>query len=224
MLTALATNQTAHLSEADMAELIEAAQTIATLRAPLSEHRQLTGRLAERLYLWVGLALRKGLAERFSLDERALDAALAGAIARTQLGVDAQTAPRLHREGEREDMEQRLVDKLHAAGQLRPGYLIRALREQRLGVFTAALAVLGDFDIQHVRSTLNCDRPELLALACAAIGIDRSVFPDILQMVRDLNAGRPGGGEEASRRANEAFAPVSADMAASAFRQAARTV
>lgn len=224
VLTALATNQTAHLSEADMAELIEAAQTIATLRAPLSEHPQLTGRLAERLYLWVGLALRKGLAERFSLDERALDAALAGAIARTQLGVDAQTAPRLHREGEREDMEQRLVDKLHAAGQLRPGYLIRALREQRLGVFTAALAVLGEFDIEHVRSTLNCDRPELLALACAAIGIDRSVFPDILQMVRDLNAGRPGGGEEASRRANEAFAPVSADMAASAFRQAARTV
>jgi uncharacterized protein (DUF2336 family) len=224
VLTALAGNQTAHLSEADMAELTDAAQTIASLRAPLSEHPRLTSRLAERLYLWVGLSLRKGLSDRFNLDEPALDDMLAAALVRAQMGVDPQAAPRTQRDGEREAMEQRLVEKLHTAGQLRPGYLIRALREQRLGVFSAALAELGEFDIEHVRSTLNSDRPELLALACAAIGIDRSVFPDILRMVRDLNAGKPGGGEESSRRACEAFAPVSAGMAASAFRQAAGAV
>ena len=224
VLTALAENHTAHLSEADMGELTEAAKTIASLRAPLSEHPRLTSRLAERLYLLVGLALRKGLADRFTLDEPSLDDALAAALARAQHGVDPQTSPRTQRDGERDDMEQRLVEKLHTAGQLRPGYLIRALREQRLGVFTAALAVLGPFDIEHVRTTLSSDRPELLALACAAIGIDRSVFPDILQMVRDLNGGQPGGGEESSRRACDAFAPVSAGMAASAFRQAAGAV
>ena len=224
VLTALAGNPTAQLSEADMAELIDAAKAIAALRAPLSEHPRLSSRLAERLYLWVGLALRKGLADRFSLDEPSLDDALAAALARAQLGVEPQAAPRLQRDEELQDMEQRLVEKLHMAGQLRPGYLIRALREQRLGVFAAALAVLGQFELEHVRATLNSDRPELLALACAAVGIDRSVFPDILQMVRDLNAGQPGGGDESSRRACEAFAPVSAGMAASAFRQAARAV
>ena len=128
------------------------------------------------------------------------------------------------REGEREVMEQRLIDKLYSAGQLRPGYLIRALREGRLGLFTGALAMLGRFDTAHVRATLDSDRPELLALACAAVGIDRSVFPDILEMTRQLNNGRPGGGSEGARKASVAFAPVSQEVAASAFRQAARSL
>ena len=122
---------------------------------------------------------------------------------------------------EQEEMEQRLVAKLHAAGQLRPGYLIRALRERRLGVFAAALATLGALDPVQVRRCLNSDQPELLALACAAVDIDRSVFPDILEMVRGLNAGLPGGGAESARRAYQAFAPVSPEVARSAFCQAA---
>ena len=35
-------------------------------------------------------------------------------------------------------------------------------------------------------------RSDLLQLACNAVGIDRSAFPAILQMVRGLNGGRPG--------------------------------
>ena len=113
---------------------------------------------------------------------------------------------------------------MRSAGQLRPGYLIRALREGRLGLFAGALAILGRFDAAHVRATLDSDRPELLALACAAVGIDRSVFPDILEMTRTLNDGRPGGGAEGARKASVAFAPVSAEVAGAAFRQAARTL
>jgi hypothetical protein len=56
------------------------------------------------------------------------------------------------------------------------------------------------------------------------VGIDRSVFPAILQMVRDLNGGRPGGGPEGARRAGGAFGPVSAQMAAAAFRQATKAI
>ena len=64
------------------------------------------------------------------------------------------------------------------------------------------------------------DRPELVALACAAVGVDRSVFPTILEMVRQCNDGLPGGGTEGARRATSAFGPFSAEIAASAFRQA----
>jgi hypothetical protein len=59
-----------------------------------------------------------------------------------------------------------------------------------------ALARLGKFDIRQVRRAIDSGRPELLALACSAVGIDRSVFPTILAHVRELNGGRPGGGEE----------------------------
>jgi uncharacterized protein (DUF2336 family) len=93
-------------------------------------------------------------------------------------------------------MERRLVDKLHAAGQLRAGYLVRALREGRLSLFAAALATLGKLDPQHVRGALDAATPDPLQLACAGVGIDRSAFPSILLMVRGLNAGRPGASPE----------------------------
>ncbi|HET6971607.1 MAG TPA: DUF2336 domain-containing protein [Phenylobacterium sp.] len=225
VLTALAGNTTAELTAADMEELVEASRQVAAMRTPLSQHPKLTGQLAKRLYLWAGLALRQGLAERFRLDITVLDQALAASVAEAHHGVandDAQ--PRTAREGEREAMEQRLVDKLHAAGQLRPGYLIRALREGRLGLFAAGLAILGRFEPGQVQATLDSDRPELLALACAAVGIDRSVFPDLLEMTRKLNNGRPGGGSDGARKASVAFAPVSPEVAGAAFRQAARTL
>lgn len=224
VLTALAGNHTAELSPADMEELVEASRQIAALRTPLSQHPKLTGQLAKRLYLWVGLALRQGLADRFRLDVTVLDAALAAAMNEAHAATSAEALPRTAREGEREVMEQRLIDKLHSAGQLRPGYLIRALREGRLGLFATSLAMLGRFDADHVQATLDSDRPELLALACAAVGIDRSVFPDILDMTRKLNEGRPGGGAEGARKASVAFAPVSAEVAGAAFRQAARSL
>ncbi|WP_411286613.1 DUF2336 domain-containing protein, partial [Phenylobacterium sp.] len=135
VMTALAGNHTAELSPHDMEELVEASRQIAAMRTPLSLHPKLTGQLAKRLYLWVGLALRQGLAERFRLDITVLDEALAASVAETQHAVTPETALRTSREGEREAMEQRLIDKLHAAGQLRPGYLVRALREGRLGLF-----------------------------------------------------------------------------------------
>jgi uncharacterized protein (DUF2336 family) len=225
VLTALVGNPTAELSAADMEELVEASRQIAALRTPLSQHPQLTEELARRLYLWVGLALRQGLAERFRLDIAALDASLAAAVSEAQCATPpAEPSPRTAREGEREVMEQRLIDKLHAAGQLRPGYLVRALREGRLGLFANALAILGRFEPRQVQATLDSDRPELLALACSAVGIDRSVFPDILEMTRLLNEGRPGGGAEGARKAAVAFAPVSPEVAGAAFRQAARSL
>lgn len=226
VLTALAGNETAELSPRDMAELVEMSRQIAALRTPLSRHPRLTSDLAERLYVWVGQALRKSLADRFRLDAAALEKAIAAAVAEVHAGTprDGQAMVVLARDGEREEMERRLIDKLHAAGQLRPGYLVRALREGRLTLFTTALAMLGRFDADHVRRAIDSDRPELLGLACAAVGIDRSVFPTILQLVRDLNEGRPGGGQEAARRAAGAFAPVTPSVAGAAFRQAAKSL
>jgi hypothetical protein len=58
-----------------------------------------------------------------------------------------------------------------------------------------------------------------MGLACAAVGIDRSAFPSILQMVREQTEGLPGGGAEGAKHAASAFGPAP-DIAAMAFRQA----
>ena len=90
--------------------------------------------------------------------------------------------------------------------------------------FTAAMGALGGFETAQVQAGLNSDRPELLALACVAVGIDRSAFPDILEMTRKLNQGHPGGGAEGARKAAVAFAPVTPEVAASAFREAVKAL
>jgi uncharacterized protein (DUF2336 family) len=225
VMTALAGNQSAEVGPAELKRLVDAAREIAALRSPLSRHPKLTDELALQLYVWVGMSLRQALAERFRLDPKAIEAALAQSVQEAYHGAsDGQGAVVMARDGEREAMEERLIEKLHAAGQLRPGYLVRALQEGRLSLFVIALATLGRFETDHVQRVIDSERPELLGLACAAVGIDRSVFPSILEMVRGLNGGLPGGGLDGARRAIGAFGPVSAHVAATAFRQAALSV
>ena len=225
VMTALAGNHSAELAPADMQRLVAAAREIAALRTPLAGHPKLTGELAMQLYIWVGHALRQSLADRFRLDPGLIEAMLARSVHEAHLAVPLGPAPVvMARDGEREAMEQRLIEKLHSAGQLRPGYLVRALQEGWLSLFTVALATLGRFEKAHVQRVIDSERPELLGLACAAVGIDRSVFPSILEMIRALNGGRPGGGPDGARRAIGAFGPVTPQVAATAFRQAAVAV
>jgi hypothetical protein len=94
---------------------------------------------------------------------------------------------------------------------------VRVLKEGQLGLFVQALATLGEFDAADVRAALRARTAEPLALACAAVGIDRVVFPDILGRVMGLNAGRPGGAVDAGKRTTAAFS-LAPKEAADAFR------
>jgi len=225
VLTALATNETAEISEDAMGQLVEFSRKIAALRSPLARHPKLNSELAERLYTWVGHSLRTAIVSRFKVDAAKLDAAIAAAVRDAHGNAGSGPTVVWERAGEREEMESRLVDKLAAAGQLRPGYVLRVLKEQKLSLFQVALARLGGFEVDQVRRAANSpDRPELLALACAAIGIDRGAFPTILTLVREINGGKPGGGAESARRAVSAFGPFAPKIAAAAFRQAIASV
>lgn len=222
VLTALASNPTAKLSPEALRRLVEKARDVVALRSPLARHPNLSGDLAEQLYLWVGRALRDALTSRFQLDPDKMAQAVEASLREAHSGSVTVSPQKLSlvRDEDREEMEAALVEKLDAAGQLRPGYLLRVLRERRLPLFLFALARLGKFDVRQVRRAIDSNRPELLALACSAVGIDRSVFPTILTLVRELNGGRPGGGAEAARKASGAFGPFAPDIAAMAFRRA----
>jgi len=224
VLTALAANETADISSEAMHRLVERSRDVVALRSPLVRHPRMSSELAEQLYLLVGLALREALATRFSLDIARLQSALDEALRAAHRGeTDIDLGP-VELDEDREDMERSLIEKLDSAGQLRPGYLLRVLREGRLQLFVMALARLGQFEPPQVRRAIDSAKPELLALACSAVGIDRSVFPTILEHVRQLNGGRPGGGEEGVRRAASAFGPFTPDIAGMAFRQAVGAV
>lgn len=220
VLTALASNPSAQISPEGLRRLVDKARDVVALRSPLARHPNLSSDLAEQLYLWVGRALRDSLTGRFQLDPEKMAKAVEASLHAAHAGAPLTDKPSIEQAEDREEMEAALVEKLDAAGQLRPGYLLRVLRERRLPLFLFALARLGGFDIRQVRRAVDSNRPELLALACSAVGIDRSVFPTILAHVRELNGGRPGGGAEAARKASGAFGPFAPDIAAMAFRQA----
>jgi uncharacterized protein (DUF2336 family) len=219
VMTALASNETADIRSESMRRLVEESRRAPALRSPLARHPRLTPELAERLYTWVGESLKAAIAAKFKINTAALDKAVAETLRDIHA---AHTAPAVSAVEDRVLMERRLVDKLHDAGQLRSGYLLRALREQKLSLFQAALAKLGGLTLAEVHVASDGDRPELLALACLAAGIDRSVFPTVLDLVRKLNAGSPGGGLHGERRAIEMFLTQEPASAAAVLRDAMR--
>jgi uncharacterized protein (DUF2336 family) len=134
--------------------------------------------------------LRQSIVARFNVDEQALGAAVHEVVD----GIVRPTPPAKAAvdQGERDEMERRLIDKLQAAGQLRAGLLIRAVREKRLSLFTHGLSALGGFSDEQVRRALSASSPEALYYACAAVGIDRAVFPTLLAELRKFNELLPG--------------------------------
>ena len=141
---------TARLPPDGMTRLVEAARTAPGLRAPLSRHPALTAELGAVLYAWVGKALREALIGRFDLDPAMLNEAMDEAV---QAATDQPFGRpvRLERPEEREAMEQRLIEKLDSAGQLKPGYLLRALREHNLSLFEIGLSRLAGVALDDLR-------------------------------------------------------------------------
>lgn len=219
VMTALADNDTADINPEGMARLVEASREIAAMRSPLVRHPKLSTDMAEQLYAWVGQSLRAAIVGRFRVDAKALDAAIAQAVSTAQK-PQGRSSIIFAQDGERREMERKLAAKLKAASQLRPDYLIKALREQRLTLFIAALAELAGVKDADIERAINAGKPELLALACTAAGVDRGAFSTILALVRQLAGGRPAGGEEAGRRAMQAFSVHDPKLAATAFRSA----
>lgn len=189
VLIALAGNDSADVSPLAMQRLVMASQRIAGLRGSLAQHPRLTAQLAQALYGWVGDALRASIESRFQIDPELLRRTIQEAAADAADEIPGQTGADAERE--RELMERRLIDKLNAADQLKPAYLLRALREGRLLRFEAALSALGGYPAGSVKAALSNGTSDRLALACAGVGIDRSVFPTILSLVRALNGGLP---------------------------------
>jgi uncharacterized protein (DUF2336 family) len=188
VLTALISNPRIILLPSDLFALVEASRRFASLRAPLTRHPGLTASMANILIGWVGEGLQAHLRARFHL-----------ALAQRPLASD-QT-----------EMDQGLAEKLMASGNLHPSALLRALREDQPGLFLALLARLCELDLEAAHQIVHAPSPDLLALACRSLELDRSAFAPILAHVCRLFEDHPGGdGDAAARRA---FGPLSPGQA-----------
>ncbi len=82
------------------------------------------------------------------------------------------------------DGAQKLVDKLAGAGQLKAGFLLRVLHQGQSDLFDLAFAKLLDIPLVETRKILFESGPQAVALACRAVGIDKSVFKTVYNLSR----------------------------------------
>jgi uncharacterized protein (DUF2336 family) len=150
------------------------ARTSPHLQEPLVARGDLPRELVRHLYSWVSGALQTALAARYP------DAAkmLVPEIAATATSLQSEETPITG------DNARKLVEKLHAAGQLRASFLIRVLNQGQMELFEYAFATLLNMEPETMRRALYGDTPMTVALACRAAGIDRSVFQTVFNLSR----------------------------------------
>ncbi len=126
---------------------------------------------------WVSDALKTYIKTNYHMASTAVDAALS----------DARGVLRSEPPGPKDpptDSAQKLIEKLAASGQLKAGFLMRVLSQGQVDLFDLAFARLLDMELQLFREIFYERGARLVALACRAAGIDRSVFPTVFNLSR----------------------------------------
>jgi uncharacterized protein (DUF2336 family) len=82
------------------------------------------------------------------------------------------------------DSAHKLIEKLACSGQLRASFLMRVLSQGQMDLFDLAFARLMGMDLTRFRHAFYDCGPRLVALACRAAGIDRSVFATVFNLSR----------------------------------------
>jgi uncharacterized protein (DUF2336 family) len=174
VLAALARNATARIAAPSLAVLVDKSKAISRLQEPLAHRPDLPPALATRMTEWVSDALKSQLVRRHEAGSGALSQAIDHGWQSIQSAPPAEAG----------DNSRRLVEKLAAAGQLKPGFLLRVLQQGQLDLFELAFARLLQIDYAQIRRVLYEDGARAVALACRAVGIDRCVFPTVYNLSR----------------------------------------
>ena len=210
VLIALADNASAQISEATLDKMAERSRASTDLQRSILQRPDIRGDLTARMCAFVTEALHGYITQRFNIDPVAIsrDLAIASVEAHARL-TNASPA-------------ERLVGKLYAAGQLKPGFAIKSLAQGQLDILEHAVAKLVGAPADAVARMLKSGEVRVVALICQAIGVDKSVFPTLYAQAETLR-GRSGIlSQQDRRKADEIFLSLTRDDARIAMlRQAA---
>jgi len=184
VLIALVRNITARIAPKTFETLVEKSRQLETIREPLARRNDLPSPLALRMCGWVSDALKSYLTVNGKLKARSVAAAMEAA---------SQAVVREPASGstEGETNAGKLVDKLAGAGQLRAGFLLRVLQQDQLDLFDIAFAKLVEMPVPAFRRMFYLGGPRSVALACRAVGIDKSVFSTVFNLSRSAQRTPP---------------------------------
>jgi len=180
VLTALLANVTARISPVAFEILVEKAEHLRAIQEPLVRRLDLPANAAEKLTLFVSDALKKFITQRYPIEGNRLRQSFVDATSRL-------AKPAAVPNGSISEGSNKLIEKLASSGQLKPSFLLRVLNQGQIDLFDAGLAKLLDIPLVGLRNRLYQGGPKAVALACRAVGIDRSVFQTVYSLSRNAH-------------------------------------
>ena len=165
VIEALLANVGAVIPRAVFHDLVALAKATDSLRKPLVDRRDLPKDVAHQMFWFTSAAMRQVILQRFSIEPKELDQILAGIIAERRLNMLVPKKKESH----------------WAAGEVNA--LIAKAKAGDLAGFTKALAIILDVE-PGVADRIVADMGgEPLAIACKAIGADKSQFTTIFMQL-----------------------------------------
>ena len=165
VIETLLANSGAVIPRAVFSDLVAMAEKVDAIRRPLIERRDVPKDLAHNMFWFVSASMRQTILQRFSIDPQELDAILADVLAER----DMKFAPPAHKSSSWSTGEvQALVAKARAGDV--PG-------------FTKALEVVIGVDSKTAQRIVSDMGGEPLAIACKAVGADKSQFTTIFMQL-----------------------------------------
>lgn len=205
VLVALIRNVTAKIGLHTFKTLVDKSRRIAAIQEPLAKREDLPQPLATQMCAWVSDALKTYLVEARRIAPEALAPALDAAAQSVQIHMPPHAG---------DAAASKLVDKLATAGQLRAGFLLRVLHQGQLDQFDIAFSKLLSLQVAEFRSVFYRGGPRAVALACRAVGIDRSVFPTVFNLSRQSRGLPANVTNEERHEVERIFATISKAEAA----------
>jgi len=181
VLVALVRNATARIGVSAFENLVEKSKRFESLHGPLADRRDIPPLLAKEMCGWISEALQTHIVRNFEIQPAKAEAVV----------VDAQRAiqtPMVSTPSDGAETARKLVEKLHGAGQLKAGFLLRVLHQNQMELFDHAFARLLGLEVAKFRQIFYEHGPRAVAMACRAVGIDRCVFGTVFNMSRQARS------------------------------------
>jgi uncharacterized protein (DUF2336 family) len=183
VIETLLRNPNATISRRAMEYLVAESKRQDRFQEPLVLRNDLPVDLAHRMYWWVTAALRRKIISQFVIDDDVLDSLLQQSTRRALVEH--------HDDQSVQARAMRLAHQLQESGELNEQILVKLLRQNRLTLFIAGLAVMAQISYAtswRIITDTGFDSPVVLG---RAIGMTRQALTDMLLL---LNEVRTGGG------------------------------
>ena len=179
VIATLLENETAAISEATKAYLVDVASQRDGFLDPLVARRDLTPELARKLCLMVSAALRQRILATYKIDTNELDDIMEDVATRPDTSVENPPA-RSRRNGPAWQLAERMAAEHPIDGRL----LVRVLRQGEVSLFEALFGVLAQIHPPRLQHVLYETGGRGLAAACKALEIDKASFTPIYLLSR----------------------------------------